>query len=564
MSMKKNKVISFENIDEEIKEIVYNYIKAKSFTNSEGEKEAEKFFLDYFANIPYFQTNKELYGAYPIEGDSFQRSVCWAMKKGLGKETIVFIHHYDVVTVEDFKLLKPFAFTPDELEKELFKIKDTLQKEVQEDLESRKFLFGRGVCDMKGGGAIQMALLSHYTQKEDFKGNLIVLGVPDEENLSAGMRAAVMLLVEIQEKYGLHYKMMINSEPHQRKDHQKGVFSLGSVGKLMPFIYVRGSLAHAGKVFEGFNPLNLMSGIVRKTELNMDLSDTVGNEVSPPPTWLYLRDDKVNYDVSMPLSVSGCFSILTLNQTPSDVLKKVKNICEDAFEEIIKEMNGRYEAFLKETKQPIQKLPWKSKVVDFSKLYQEALENHGELFLDEYKKEVRRLNEKRKNNEMSLIACNFALVNFVYNFIDDLSPKVVYGLIPPYYPNVSNLFFNDLDDNIRMIAEKLNEFTNKEWNQQYAKEYFYTGISDLSYTSISNSQQVVKTLEDAMPFFGNLYDIPVTAIEKISMPVINIGPWGKDFHKLSERVLKEDLYVRTPRIIKYAIETIFSEKYDNS
>lgn len=562
--MNKNKKIVFDHIGEEIKDIVYNYIKAKSFTYSKGEKEAENYFLNYFASVPYFQRNKEFYGAYPILGDTFHRSVCWAMRKGTLDDTIVMIHHYDVVTIEDFKLLKPLAFSPDELEKELFKIKDTLQPEVQEDLESKGYLFGRGVCDMKGGGAIQMALLSYYTQVENFKGNIIVLGVPDEENLSAGMRSAVILLSELQDKYGLQYKLMINSEPHQRKDLKKGVFSLGSVGKLMPFIYVRGSLAHAGKVFEGFNPLNLMSSIVRKTELNMELSDTVGQEASPPPTWLYLRDDKVNYDVSMPLSVSGCFSILTLNQTPSAILEKVKHICEEAFEEILKEMNDSYEAFLNATKQPLHKLPWESKVVDFSNLYKEAYETHGELFEQEYKKEIKILYEKRKNNEMSLIACNFALVDFVYNFIDDLSPKVVYGLIPPYYPNVSNLFFDQLDDSIKMIAENLNDFTWKEFNQEYTKEYFYTGISDLSYTSISNAKQVTKALEDSMPFFGSLYDIPVTSIEKIAMPVINIGPWGKDFHKLTERVLKEDLYMRTPRIIKYAIDTILKEKYDNS
>lgn len=562
--MKKSEDVRFENIGEEIEEIVYNYIKAESFTYSKGEKEGENFFVNYFANVPYFQENKELYGAYPIVGDTFDRSVCWAMVKGTGPDTMVLIHHYDVVTIEDFKLLKPLAFSPDELEKELFKIKETLQKEVQEDLHSGEYLFGRGVCDMKGGGAIQMALLSHYSKEETFNGNLIVLGVPDEENLSAGMRAAVVLLSELQDQYGLNYKLMVNSEPHQRKDPQKGVFSLGSVGKLMPFIYARGSLAHAGKVFEGFNPLNLMSGIVRKTELNMDMSDTVGDEASPPPTWLYLRDNKVNYDVSMPLSVSGCFSILTLNQTPSGVLKKVKSICEEAFEEILMDMNSSYEKFLSKTKQPLQKLPWESKVVDFSTLYHEALETHGEIFKEAYRKKMKELDVKRKKNEMSLIDCNFDLVDFVYNYIDDLSPRVVYGLIPPYYPNVSNLFFDELDDAIQNIAEILNEFTMKKWDQQYTKEYFYTGISDLSYTSISNGCEVMKALEGSMPFFGSLYDIPVTTIEKISMPVINIGPWGKDFHKLTERVLKEDLYVRTPLIIQYLIEKIFDHKYDNS
>jgi arginine utilization protein RocB len=59
-----------------------------------------------------------------------------------------------------------------------------------------------------------------------------------------------------------------------------------------------------------------------------------------------------------------------------------------------------------------------------------------------------------------------------------------------------------------------------------------------------------------MPLLGQFYDVPVELIEKISMPCINIGPWGKDFHKMTERVNKEDLYVRTPMIINKAISLI--------
>lgn len=124
---------------------------------------------------------------------------------------------------------------------------------------------------MKGGGSIQMTLVSEYAEKAaagQFKGNVIVVGVPDEENLSAGMRAAVLLLKELKDEYALNYRLMINSEPHQRKETETGVFSLGTIGKMMPYAYVRGYLAHAGKVFEGLNPVNVMAEIVRNTEVN--------------------------------------------------------------------------------------------------------------------------------------------------------------------------------------------------------------------------------------------------------------------------------------------------------
>ena len=94
------------------------------------------------------------------------------------------------------------------------------------------------------------------------------------------------------------------------------------MGKMMPFVYVRGFLSHAGKVFEGLNPVSVLSEIVAKTEVNMDFADVVDGEAAPPPTWLYQKDSKDRYDVSMPLSAQGCFSVLTLKQTPAELLGK--------------------------------------------------------------------------------------------------------------------------------------------------------------------------------------------------------------------------------------------------
>ena len=39
---------------------------------------------------------------------------------------------------------------------------------------------------------------------------------------------------------------------------------------------------------------------------------------------------------------------------------------------------------------------------------------------------------------------------------------------------------------------------------------------------------------------------------------MNIGPWGKDFHKMTERVYKEDLYERTPMLLNRAVELILN------
>ena len=550
--------IDFDNLSNRIKKLLYEYMKLETFTGTANERLVEDFFVNHFESIPYFKEHPDYWGLYKIKNDVLGRSVCWAMVKGASnpENAVVLIHHYDVVGVEDFKTLKEFAFSPDELRDELLKNSDMLPDEARADLLSGDYLFGKGGCDMKAGGSIQYALLEEYSKDESLNGTIIVISVPDEENLSAGMRGAAVLLSELKQKHGFNYKLMINSEPHQRKNPKNGIYSLGSVGKLLPFVFVRGYMSHAGKVFEGLNPDNIMSEIIRRTEFNMEFSDIVGNECSPPPTWLYVKDSKEFYDVSMPLSCFGCLSVLTLVSSPSEVLSKIKRVCEESFDSIIEEANAAYMEYRRRRGQTEDKLPWITKVNTFMELKNEAENAYGEGFLDLYRSKVEEIKEGFNKGEFSIIDSNFKLVEFLLELVEDISPRIIYGLVPPYYPCTSNIDFEEKDDKIKRLTEELNGFTRKEFNQIYDKEYFFTGISDLSYVSLSEPEKVRSSIEESMPLFGEFYDIPFEDIHHISMPMINIGPWGKDFHKLTERVLVEDTLHRTPRIINYAIEFI--------
>lgn len=298
----------------------------------------------------------------------------------------------------------------------------------------------------------------------------------------------------------------------------------------------------------------LMSEIVRETELNMDFSDSVGDECAPPPTWLYLKDSKEHYDVSVPLSMYGCLSVLTLTQTPEEILKRLCEICEKAFDTVINDMNKSYDRFCKQTVPVAGKLPWRRKVSSFDELFNEAADSYGISFLEKYAKVKKQIASDIGTNALGIAEGNNKLIAFVFDYISDYSPRVVYGLIPPYYPSVSNRFAGErTGDSLKTI---ITEFASKSFHQKYVREYYYTGISDLSYSHVRGGQALRELLKKQMPLFGALYDIPFEKIEKISMPCINIGPWGKDFHKLTERVFKEDLFIRTPAIINEVVMNI--------
>jgi len=545
--------IDYEELKKDVKEILYEYVSINSKTSSKNEQMAEKFLIDYFDSLKYFKENPNNYGSHKIENDPYGRGVPWALVEGEGSDTVVMLHHYDVVDVEDFGNLKNLAFLPDELEKELKKGKVKISKEAQNDLESGDYIFGRGATDMKGGGSIQLSLLKQYSEMKDFKGNVIVMGVPDEENLSAGMRSAAYLLKELREKYNLNYIATLNSEPHQRKDDDVGVISLGSVGKIMAFVYVRGWLSHAGKTFEGLNPLGILSEITSKTETNTAFSDFVMGEASPPPTWLYSKDDKENYDVSMPLSAKGSFSVLTLDSEIDEVMNKVIKVSEEAFDSVIKKNNQYYKKYLENTNRKFTALPWQTKVVKISQLIEEAEKDYREEFRKAYSSKLEDIKEKVQNGSINMIEGSFELVDEIFKYVSDPAPAVVIGLTPPFYPNVSNVKFEEKSEKVKNIADDIFSFVKKEFNQEYTKEYFFTGISDLSYASYENSEVGQEILSKEMPLYGDMYSIPLKEIEENSMPCLNVGPWGKDFHKLTERVLKEDLFERTPKILNFTV-----------
>ena len=409
---------------------------------------------------------------------------------------------------------------------------------------------------MKGGAAIHLSLLEQYTEDPDFKGNLLLLGLPDEENLSAGMRGAVSLLESLKEKHDLNYILMLNVEPHERDTEQVATIYDGSVGKLMPVVYVRGKLAHVGQVFRGFNPINLLSEIVRKTELNPDFIETVGNTTTPPPTWLYMKDKKEVYDVSLPIAAAGYMSILTLDKPPKEIFDRLHELSTQAFEEVIADVNKSYSRYQEMSGRKLEELTWKPNVKLYGDLYKEAVRDSGEAFTSAMEALMQEIKSSFNKGELSIIDGAYMIIEKTLEFVNDLSPVVVLALAPPYYPNTNNKMVADKCAEINRAVESLVDFAKKEWNQEYFVQNYFTGISDLSYAMFEADSENIDYIEENMMMWKHVYYIPLDKIKKLSVPVLNIGPWGRDLHKYTERVYIEDLFERTPVLIDRTIKQL--------
>lgn len=563
-----------------IKQLTQAFVSVPSHTGTPLENSIQDFFRDWFKATDYFKQYPGDCGFFPIPDDHLGRCVAWALVRGgaatdpvLGARTVVLIHHSDTADIQDFGPLQAKAYDPEAITGCLRELQTsgerTFPEEVAADLTSGDWLFGRGVCDMKGGGAIEMALLERFAQAGDLGGNLLLLSLPDEENLSAGMRAATLLMKELKGRFGLDYRLMINTEPHTRFDAGTGVLYEGSVGKIMPLVYVKGQAAHVSQVFSGFNPVLLLAEIVRRTELNPEFMETSGRESTLPPVWLYLKDRKNYYDVSLPLSAAGYISILSLEKSPKEHLDLLQRICIDAFQAVIAQMDQSHEAYARNLGVELAPLPWHPDVRTFDELNRCALERSGEAYAAAVRAKLAELKEQLAQNEMGIPEAGYAMIELALEFSGLTTPVVVIALSPPYYPSVSNRQMRAQLEaagspsspflELAGLSDALIAHAQTAWGQDYTCVDFFTGLSDLSYAIYSFDKATMAFTKGVMPLWGEIYSIPFEAIQELSIPVINIGPWGKDFHKNTERVYVPDLCERTPALILAALRYVFGQ-----
>ena len=541
-----------------IEENLLAFVGTRSDTNSKEEHNVEKFFENYFLKLDYFKKHPEYCGLFDIPGDYLDRKIPWCLLKGKGDDTIVFIHHHDVVETKDYGILEYLSLKPYELMEAFKQNKMELPKQAYDDLMSDKWLFGRGCSDMKGGGSIQLSLIEEYSKEEDFNGNIVLISVPDEENLSAGMRGATYLLKDLKEKYNLNYILMLNSEPHERGNDLKPTIYDGSIGKIMPVVYVRGKLAHVGQIYLGLNPINLLSEIIRRTELNPNFIEKVGTTTNPPPTWLYHKDRKQVYDVSLPIASTGYMSILPLKRSPMSIMDELKEICNSAFIQVIDDMNESYKTYNKIAGTEYDKLPWEASVKFYSELYEEALRDSGNEFEIAYSNLMADIKDKFNSNKISTIDASNAIIEKTLEFVRDKNPCVILAIAPPYYPSTNNSLLGEKSEKINETIKKLKLYAKENFNEEYTVQNYFTGISDLSYAMFVSDQEDIDYISNNMLMWNDIYYIPLEIIKELSMPVINVGPFGRDLHKYTERVWKEDLFYKTPQLIDLVVRNMLN------
>ncbi|WP_421696388.1 M20/M25/M40 family metallo-hydrolase [Aestuariivirga sp.] len=445
----------------------------------------------------------------PIPQDG--RSNVFALKRGRGRRTIVLTGHFDVVPVDDFGALQPLAFSAERLLPEIVaRLRRTGENPLAlSDFESGEFLPGRGLLDMKAGLAAGIAAMESYRGEA----NLLFIGVADEEERSAGARAAAAQLPDIAAAHDLDIALVINLDAiSDQGDGTAGrVVALGSIGKQLLTALVTGKEAHACYPQDGANAAYLGAELLTEFELAPELAEMSGTEVAAPPTALHAKDLKAGYNVTTPAQCWLYWNTLQHRRNAGEVLDISLMLARRAMARASHRLNRDIPVMT------YAEIAARVRPADVAQIAREVAAVEG-LDLPERAKRVTA--ELWRASGLS-------------------GPAVVLGFGSIPYPPVS-LSDAALEDTIVKAAAA---------HGLSAVRYF-PGISDMSF--LGEAAGDLSTAAANTPIWGSSFVMPDAA----GYPCINIGPWGRDYHHWLERLHAPYAFETLPRVLLSVIDAV--------
>ncbi|AKG04886.1 amino acid degradation protein [Salimicrobium jeotgali] len=523
---------------EELEQLLTELVSWQSRSWTEGERIFPHHLMDKLTNVPYFRENSQNLTFFKTPDG--REGVNALYLSGKSRRTIVLLSHFDTVNTEDYGHLENLAFHPQRLTETLHDYKEELPEEARGDLESGEYLFGRGVMDMKMGLTLHMSIIARASE-EQWPVNILLVTVPDEEVDSAGMREAVPAIRDIQHRYDLDITLFLNSEPtfQELGDEHFYMYS-GSIGKIMPAALLYGKETHVGNPMSGLTANYMATFLTQKMEWNPEFRETEMGESTPLPISLRQKDLMgTGYSTQTPYRAQVLFNAFLFKRSAKDIFELFRKTAEEAAEAC----NSSYEEVCRrEDVQPLGKV----EVMEYRELLHYAERKLGKDMVRIYIKEVM---EKEEQDDREVAV---RIVDKLILHCQELGPVIILLFATPYYPAV-----NSSEDPVVMGAVDVIQQKAKEaFDLTVTQVHYFNGISDLSYVNYNGETEGWKAFERNSPVWGERYTIPFEDMEKLRAPVMNLGPYGKDAHKRTERLHKKNAFQEIPVLLETLIDYI--------
>lgn len=399
----------------------------------------------------------------------------------------------------------------------------------------------------------------------DYQANILFLAVASEETNSEGMRAALPFLRQFFEEKQLQPSAFLLSECFEYREEDPDretarYIHVGASGKVMPAFFFVGAPAHVKEPFLSLDPNLLAVEVYRRLQLNPAFSQSRDGELTPPPVCLKMQDLKELYSVSTPLFAASYFNLVTVDLDPEALLQELLQLARESFVSALKQLQERAEAYTGRFGVKVVSSRMLSLVKSWDEAYAEAEKTYQLRYPQAADKLDLYLREKVccwKEEGLEIQAMGLRLMREIAELQAESLPMMIVGFLPPYYPDIRP----DLNDpalaELLAAVRKTMDFARQNFAADLRLKKYYMGISDMCYTGLSQSRDVQPLLDNIVGK-GLIYDFPAADLKKFHVPAIDLGGFGKDFHKASERLEKHYSLDILPELYVHLLEQLLS------
>ncbi|WP_376700573.1 M20 family metallopeptidase [Bacillus sp. A1] len=532
--------------EEKIEAITKSLVALNSINGTLGEGKKADYIKDMIKSFPYFQENPSHVWEQAIPEDPYGRKNIFAFIEGNGDSlnTVIYHAHLDTVGIEDFGPLKDIAFDSDRLA-EYFSNYE-FDRDVQRDARSGEWMFGRGSVDMQSGIAVHLANLLHFSERRDqLPGHILFMANPDEESQHSGILTSISELKRLKQEKQLRYLAAINNDfitPLYEGDTTRYIYT-GAAGKLLPCFAIYGREVHVGDTLSGIDPNLIASEITRRIHNNIHMAENIEGELVLPPTCLYLRDNKEAYNVQTAVSSYVYFNYFIYEKTAKEVMDQLTAVADEACKETERKSSDYYDEYCERTSLPKKEMSWNVQVYSLED-YLKRLRSRG---IDP----AQCIEQAFKTYEhLELRMRCFKAVEELQKLDPEQGAKVIIFYAPPYLPHNYLKEESTRDRLLQHVIQEAVDKTAASTGETFVFKKFFPYLADGSFLSLHETDEEVSAFTDNFPGWDVIGTIPFKEIRELNIPSVNIGVYGKDGHKWTERVYKPYTFHVLPELIQ--------------
>jgi arginine utilization protein RocB len=231
--------------------------------------------------------------------------------------------------------------------------------------------------------------------------------------------------------------------------------------------------------------------------------------------------------------------VFLMKRTADEIMGIFETVAIDAAEAC----NQAYkEVCLKHSVQPVGEV----RVLRYEDLQTHATRKFGLDFVEEIKSQVQEM-PNWDDREKSIRIADSLMIE-----CQELAPAIVLLYAPPYYPAVNS----SEDDLVKRCVQFVRDIGQRRFNLPVKQIHYFNGISDLSYVNYHDEGEGWTAFKANTPVWGSSYCIPFDAMSQLCAPVLNVGPFGKDAHKRTERLHIKNSFEEVPYLVENMIKMI--------